>query len=201
MFVCCECCVLSGRGLCDKPMTRPEESYRLCCVVVWNSESSWMRARQVWKRENMVCRILCQYIMSVHFILLRIREVTAFTLLPCRERLFAAVRTRAFSRTIVMKKAIACFRIRLSKNGPIAVTYANDCALVTLCNQLVSHPMDDQALKWTALPIISSPVRKFDSLCLVTAKAISVSPVHFSAIIARNKADTPNLRHSVALLF
>jgi len=29
MFVCCECCVLSGRGLCDEPITRPEESYRL----------------------------------------------------------------------------------------------------------------------------------------------------------------------------
>jgi len=26
--------VLSGRGLCDELITRPEESYRLCCVVV-----------------------------------------------------------------------------------------------------------------------------------------------------------------------
>ena len=34
MFVCCECCVLSGRGLCDELIARPEESYRLCCVVV-----------------------------------------------------------------------------------------------------------------------------------------------------------------------
>ena len=34
MFVCCECCVLSGRGLCDGLITRPEESYRLWCVVV-----------------------------------------------------------------------------------------------------------------------------------------------------------------------
>jgi len=30
--VCCECCVLWGRGLCDWLITRPEESYRLCCV-------------------------------------------------------------------------------------------------------------------------------------------------------------------------
>jgi len=29
MFVCCECCVLSGRGLWDELITRPEESYRL----------------------------------------------------------------------------------------------------------------------------------------------------------------------------
>ena len=33
IFVCFECRVLSGRGLCDELITRPEESYRLCCVV------------------------------------------------------------------------------------------------------------------------------------------------------------------------
>jgi hypothetical protein len=33
MFVCCVCCVLSGRGLCDELITRPEESYRLWRVV------------------------------------------------------------------------------------------------------------------------------------------------------------------------
>jgi hypothetical protein len=43
MFVCCECCVLSDRGLCDEPITRPEESYRLWCVVVCDLETSWMR--------------------------------------------------------------------------------------------------------------------------------------------------------------
>ena len=33
MDVCCECCVLSGRGLCDGPITRPEESYGCLSVV------------------------------------------------------------------------------------------------------------------------------------------------------------------------
>ena len=33
MFVCCDCYVLSGRGLCDELITRPEESYRLWCVA------------------------------------------------------------------------------------------------------------------------------------------------------------------------
>ena len=33
MSVCCEFCVLSGRGLCDGLITRPEASYRLLCVV------------------------------------------------------------------------------------------------------------------------------------------------------------------------
>jgi hypothetical protein len=44
MFACCECCVcLSGRGLCDGLITRPEESYRLCCVIVCDLETSRMR--------------------------------------------------------------------------------------------------------------------------------------------------------------
>jgi hypothetical protein len=34
MYVCCVCCVSSGTGLCDELITRPEESYRLRCVVV-----------------------------------------------------------------------------------------------------------------------------------------------------------------------
>jgi hypothetical protein len=43
MDVCCECCVLSGRGPYDGLITRPEESYGLCCVVVCNLETSRMR--------------------------------------------------------------------------------------------------------------------------------------------------------------
>ena len=43
MDVCCECCVLSGRGLCDGLITRPEETYRLWCVVACAVETSWMR--------------------------------------------------------------------------------------------------------------------------------------------------------------
>ena len=35
MSVSCECCMLSGRGLCDGQITRPEESYWVCvCVYV-----------------------------------------------------------------------------------------------------------------------------------------------------------------------
>jgi len=36
--------VLSGRGLCDELITRSEESYRLCCVVVCDLETSRMGA-------------------------------------------------------------------------------------------------------------------------------------------------------------
>jgi len=69
MSVCCECCVLSGRGLCDEPITRPEDSCRLCRVVLCDLETSWMRRpwptgggglspqKQTNKRDNFSKRI------------------------------------------------------------------------------------------------------------------------------------------------
>src|SRR5215475_12796302 len=48
IFVCCECRVLSGRGLCDELTTRPEESYRLCCVVVCDLETSRIGAPYIY---------------------------------------------------------------------------------------------------------------------------------------------------------
>jgi hypothetical protein len=59
MFVCCECCVLSGRGLCDGLITRPEESYRLWRVVVWSrnleNEEAKARYRAVGNTSTMGC--------------------------------------------------------------------------------------------------------------------------------------------------
>jgi len=46
MFVCCECCVLSGRGLCDELITHPEESYRLWCIIVCDLET--LRMGRPW---------------------------------------------------------------------------------------------------------------------------------------------------------
>ena len=40
MFFCCECRVLSGRGLCDELITSPEESHRVWSGVMCNLESS-----------------------------------------------------------------------------------------------------------------------------------------------------------------
>jgi hypothetical protein len=34
-YVSCECCVVSGRGLCVGLVARPEESYRVWRVWVW----------------------------------------------------------------------------------------------------------------------------------------------------------------------
>jgi hypothetical protein len=39
MCVCCDCSVLSGRGLYDELITGPEESYRMWCVVEYDLEN------------------------------------------------------------------------------------------------------------------------------------------------------------------
>jgi len=53
MFVCCEYCVLSGRGIYYGFITRPEESYRLWRVVVCDLGTSNTRklkpATGLWK--------------------------------------------------------------------------------------------------------------------------------------------------------
>ena len=43
MSVSYECCVLSVTGLCDEPIRRPEESYRLWCVTLCDLQTSSMR--------------------------------------------------------------------------------------------------------------------------------------------------------------
>ena len=48
IFVCCECRVLSSRGLCDELITPPEESYRLSCVIVCDLETSRMGAPYIY---------------------------------------------------------------------------------------------------------------------------------------------------------
>ena len=40
--------MLSGRGLFDELITRPEEPYRLCCVVVCDLETSRMGASYIY---------------------------------------------------------------------------------------------------------------------------------------------------------
>jgi len=50
--------VLSGRGLCDELITRPEESYRLCCVVVCDLEMSIIGAPYIYDISNL--RVKCR---------------------------------------------------------------------------------------------------------------------------------------------
>ena len=58
IFVCCECRVLSGRGLCDELITRPEESYRLWCVVMCDLETSRMGAPYIYDISTLRVKVM-----------------------------------------------------------------------------------------------------------------------------------------------
>ena len=80
-FVCCECRVLSGRGLCDELITRPEETYRLWCVVLCDLETSRIGASYVCV---CVCVCVCVYIYIYDINSLRVNYLT-LTLLTWRK--------------------------------------------------------------------------------------------------------------------
>ena len=70
MSVWCECCVLSGRGLCDELITRPKESYRMWYVVVCylektnlvNEEGQGPLGVYHAKRKKWLWKCVCVYI-------------------------------------------------------------------------------------------------------------------------------------------
>jgi len=51
---------LSGRGLCDELITRQEESYRLCCVVVCDLERSRIGAPYIYDISNLRVKERCK---------------------------------------------------------------------------------------------------------------------------------------------
>jgi len=61
--------VLSGRGLCDELITRPEESYRLWCVVVCDLETSRIGAPYIYMNDisNLRVKVVPQYLTYLCF--------------------------------------------------------------------------------------------------------------------------------------
>ena len=130
MSVCCECCVVSGRGLCDELITRTEESYRLWCVVVCNLETSWMR--RPWptpgccaKRKNHSHRNLVRYIQLSLFIS---SIITLFPFgWPSTEKvmcIFIFHREKGFSDHVrPLNQATFCYK--QSFVGPIRLLFSN----------------------------------------------------------------------------
>jgi len=55
---------LSGRGLCDELITRPEESYRLCCVVMCDLETSRMGAPYIYDISNLRVKVTVHGLMG-----------------------------------------------------------------------------------------------------------------------------------------
>jgi hypothetical protein len=88
MFIRCECCVLWSRDLCNELITRPEDPYRVQCMVVCDLETSRMRkpwpplwaaapwgvgwgeccrTRTVTKSVNATCLILIMKANEMHY--------------------------------------------------------------------------------------------------------------------------------------
>ena len=66
MLVCCECCVLLCRGLCDELIALPEDSYRVWFAAVCDVETSRMRrpraaAPQKVKKKKKSCSLAYKY--------------------------------------------------------------------------------------------------------------------------------------------
>jgi len=55
---------LSGRGLCDELITRPEESYRLCCVVVCDLETSRIGAPYIYDISRLRVKVIEWYLLE-----------------------------------------------------------------------------------------------------------------------------------------
>jgi hypothetical protein len=96
MYVCCECCVLSGRGLCDGLVPRPQESYRLWCVSnVCDHETSTKRgdpgtygAVEPYKK-----KYLLHYVISPIYTHVHSRQLASRSQCPRHlRRMFAAAR-------------------------------------------------------------------------------------------------------------
>ena len=62
--------MLSGRGLCDELITRPEESYRLWCVVVCDLETSRIGAPYIY-----ICVYIYIYIHIYDISSLRVNDL------------------------------------------------------------------------------------------------------------------------------
>jgi len=75
---------LSGRGLCDELITRPEESYRLCCVVVCDLETSRMGAPYIYDISHLRVKfdgLIYSLKISLQFNMRQELQIFAFALL------------------------------------------------------------------------------------------------------------------------
>jgi len=74
---------LSGRGLCDELITRPEESYRPCCVVVCDLETSRIGAPYIYDISRLRVN---QTSWAAHFSKLIIHKISIHSTLQCKTR-------------------------------------------------------------------------------------------------------------------
>jgi hypothetical protein len=77
MFVCCDYCVSSGRGLCDELITHPEEFCRLPnkCILLMVNE----HLNAIYKKKSLDFKETC-CVVQVSLLLLQMKRCTPTTI-------------------------------------------------------------------------------------------------------------------------
>jgi hypothetical protein len=96
MDVCRECCVLSGRGLCNELITRPEESYRLLCVVGRSATAPSPKCHL-----GIFTCLLCRHLLVSYKCLCQWRA-TLFNRRPLRHESFGEMPQRVFKNIMLI---------------------------------------------------------------------------------------------------
>ena len=59
--------VCSGRGLCDRPITRPRETYQVWCVWVWSPNLNYEEGCHAIKKNGKLMEIGQEFFVEVHY--------------------------------------------------------------------------------------------------------------------------------------
>ena len=136
--------MLSGRGLCDELITRPEESYRLCYVIVCDLETSRMGASYIYDISRLTVNVLGKDSSSI-------REKTQRLLVGNMETGIEATaektryrinkittnstKTDIFCTTLTKKtkftRKLECFKFRALSNIELKIFFLPDCSVTT----------------------------------------------------------------------
>jgi hypothetical protein len=127
MSVCCDCYVLSGRGLCDELITRPEESYRLWRVVC-DQETSW-KGRQQWpalgRRATRNKQTVIYYYYYFRYFCNNF-HVNKHTGYEARDNNTAHLVYTYFRQRKLVKSQLNTSYLRMSTNGPSIWRYSSE---------------------------------------------------------------------------
>jgi hypothetical protein len=112
------CHVLSGRGLCYELITRPEESYQLCCIVVCDLETSRISAPYIYDISNLRVHLDFMFSFSTHISQLFTVHTegnkighsifSAWTEMQYIKRIFTVARCGSANQDLFMVHALRC---------------------------------------------------------------------------------------------
>ena len=131
IFVCCECRVLSGRGLCEELITRPEESYRLCCVVVCDLETSRTGAPYIYDISR-----------------LRVNSLSAESLPQRKEPPY---RSCFQSNDVIISKIFSCFNVTNTASGRTTELLLSTWLIITCFTSFITQKIVEETLTFQIL--------------------------------------------------